>query len=654
MGKTMISFFLLIFFGKIFPDRVKLLKGLTIRNDSNNPEIDTVKMIQIEFFSEVILEINQPLFIFCDSSTATNALSRYSNLHYIPSAISNRLNQNFPYRKLELETVGHLFFLVVMNETNPSIAEAIAHIRDFGGKGAIISFSDPSNESFSDHASSDYFQVFIARFSGAGYIIYEKCAYCDKGKNYMKEINRWSDVSGFRKRFNLPRSFKRNMNNATIPVAWVNYGAFKTQEIDDEGNKLPESFEHEMLGDVADMMKFNFVMIVAKDKEGGVFKNGEWTGKMGLLVSKKADIAIEIIQISHDRFRFVDPTAILDRKEIGLLSAKPISNSLRWTIMFEAFTLIVWIGTVLSGLFTGLVLYLIKMYSPEDSHISLSEAVVLPFIVLSSEPIVVNKPSSGTILILSVWLLMSFLVVSFYSGSITSLTLTPAYTEEPINTATDLSKSGRYWWVKKGSGNDIAFENFPELYPFKLHWKVNETMFDVLSLIKSEPDKYVLLNDLTSTPLQAIQYFYEEDGRNPFHFSHKIYATFLNTWLVRKTCPFTEELTLSLMKLIESGLDKYYKRKHFRKQRKNVEKFGKNVVDKPAIKITIKHFWNMIIVFIFGYASAIVVFIAEVFHPFFYIFRGYVVSNYCAIREYAKKKYTNLKRNIKQRRTPQH
>ena len=140
-----------------------------------------------------------------------------------------------------------------------------------------------------------------------------------------------------------------------------------------------------------------------------------------------------------------------------------------WQSIFEAFTLYLWIATLISGVAVGLTYYWIEKMGPERDFLSIGEAIFIPFQTLLIEAVDVRVPSCSVIIVLGVWMSMSTLIIGFYCGNITALALVPSYVEKPIDSMEDLLKSGKKWLSREGSYN---VNRFPETKPIQ-HIKYN-------------------------------------------------------------------------------------------------------------------------------------------------------------------------------------
>ena len=173
------------------------------------------------------------------------------------------------------------------------------------------------------------------------------------------------------------------LNNATLFISQTLYQSSENL-MSYKDRKLFDSPEYDMLCDLAKILEFNFYLIRPDDKEFGRYKDGRWTGKIGLVHQLKADFAIGVLSISPSRFKAVRPTAIIAVEKVVIVSTKP-SKLPRWQVIFEAFPLVIWSLIFASASVIGIIIYVIIKYDQTDENIPLKETLILPFHTLCME-----------------------------------------------------------------------------------------------------------------------------------------------------------------------------------------------------------------------------------------------------------------------------
>ena len=252
-----------------------------------------------------------------------------------------------------------------------------------------------------------------------------------------------------------------------------------------------------------------------------------------------------------------------------------------------------------------------------EENLTFTENLYIPLLILCFQPMSLYTPRCPTIILLSAWMLMSILLVGFYTGQITSVTLSPPFSEKPINSIADLMNTGKYWLVSEGTIYAKAYEAYPQLKKTLVYIDHHDNVTNLEQILK-EPHTYTKPDNWNLPIYEAIRHILEPDGRNPFYFGKDTIMIYFNSWIVGKNCPFTKDMALAILRVQESGLYTYYKRKLFTREKEKIKKYGKLYVDRPSINITLSHFFRMAEVFSFRYLMGIVIFILELLAFKFY------------------------------------
>ena len=315
--------------------------------------------------------------------------------------------------------------------------------------------------------------------------------------------------------------------------------------------------------------------------------------------------------MAYSRYSAVNPTAVVGIKQLGILSAKPPRNP-KWQLIFEAFSPFLWALTAIALFSTAIALYLIHLFSRSEERITFGNALFICTTPLFQEPFDVKNPSYHSIFLLSLWLFISTLVISFYTGALLSLEMAPPYSEKPINTAEDLLQSGRLWMTGTGSHFNNVFDVIkPELKKqFKpLHKKLS--VFDGYEMILESPQKYTRIMDKAKSTTEALRFFLGPKGINPLYISKQTLNFDIDSWLVRKICPFRKELTLRLVRIRDVGLQDHYKKKAYFSIKTKVLNFGKKYSPKGSPELQLSHFLKMVMAPSLGLPLSMLAFVVE-------------------------------------------
>ena len=149
------------------------------------------------FLEDILLARNDTFVLFCDWSTVTKSLVKFTSSRNIPLVTVNNISNKFNYRQLEVDADGDVTYLLYLNDVKTPEMDVISHIRNLGGKGPVLCLSDITDEFIKVLKSGEFFKVFAAVHYGGDIKLYEKCCYCKNSKNSTVEINSWSVEFGF-------------------------------------------------------------------------------------------------------------------------------------------------------------------------------------------------------------------------------------------------------------------------------------------------------------------------------------------------------------------------------------------------------------------------------------------------------------------------
>ncbi|GIY02572.1 lig_chan-Glu_bd domain-containing protein [Caerostris darwini] len=106
------------------------------------------------------------------------------------------------------------------------------------------------------------------------------------------------------------KNFNRVLNIAAIP----NHGFLTVENV--SGVPVMQGADGKLITCIIDKLKFKYKVFPPPDLEWGAFKNGSWSGIIGMLDRGEADMGITYMAVTEERFQVVDfsaPYATLDR-----------------------------------------------------------------------------------------------------------------------------------------------------------------------------------------------------------------------------------------------------------------------------------------------------------------------------------------------------
>uniref|UniRef100_A0A8D1CY49 Glutamate receptor ionotropic, kainate 4 n=1 Tax=Sus scrofa TaxID=9823 RepID=A0A8D1CY49_PIG len=165
--------------------------------------------------------------------------------------------------------------------------------------------------------------------------------------------------------------------NTTLVVTTIlenPYLMLKGNHQEMEGNDRYEGFCVDMLKELAEILRFNYKIRLVGDGVYGVPEaNGTWTGMVGELIARKADLAVAGLTITAEREKVIDFSKPFMTLGISILYRVHMGRRPGYFSFLDPFSPGVWLFMLLAYLAVSCVLFLVARYS-------------LPFPVLTPPP----------------------------------------------------------------------------------------------------------------------------------------------------------------------------------------------------------------------------------------------------------------------------
>lgn len=156
---------------------------------------------------------------------------------------------------------------------------------------------------------------------------------------------------------------------ATIPkftVTTVEQEPFIMRELDPKGGARYVGFVKDLLDVVAEKVGFSYSFKIASDNQYGTESPIGWTGMIGELVRKEADIAAGALTVTVPREEAVDFTKPFMTTAVNLLVKKPERIDLGLGYLVRPFSTEFWILLLISIIIVGFIFFLIGRFSPYE------------------------------------------------------------------------------------------------------------------------------------------------------------------------------------------------------------------------------------------------------------------------------------------------
>ncbi|XP_076464828.1 glutamate receptor ionotropic, delta-1-like [Babylonia areolata] len=228
--------------------------------------------------------------------------------------------------------------------------------------------------------------------------------------------------------------------------------------------------------------KLNFTYVISEPADhnwGQQLSNGTWLGMTGMLHRKEADVALSGMSMTAGRASVSDYTRGFYFDELVLVTTFPDPTLVGWTFFTRPFN---WLVFLLLGCGLVLMTLLLTLMDKWFIHVhsesmicgrekgrgmalmtsSLAQTAEVLFGTLLGRAVVYNGASTSGRVLLVAWLLLSMVIVTAYTGKLTSYSVV---TKEPLpfRTLEELVKRSDYTWGFH-LGTNSAFKLYKSLH----------------------------------------------------------------------------------------------------------------------------------------------------------------------------------------------
>lgn len=305
-------------------------------------------------------------------------------------------------------------------------------------------------------------------------------------------------------------------------------------------------------------------------------KTANWTGLAGMLERKEVDIAVPSLVFAKTRIHLVDSGLAIFKLRLFFvfrhpkyattqrnLFLMPLSKNVWWTIL----------GMSLLMVATFVVMYFAEKRSVQTSGSLMISSILEVIGILAQQGLSsldLNSLKSRTIIIS--FLLLSFICLQFYSGSIVGSLLTPP--RKTITTVKKLTETNLKIVMEAHPGSLTIFQVAPDsdivdMYEKKVRGQeVYLNPSDGIKLIKKGQHAILIYVDDNSETIKSGLTHAELDELQQIPFFHQDHRALLYM-LLQKGSPFNEVIRVGNLFLIEVGIQDYHIKKWTLKLKRN-------------------------------------------------------------------------------------
>ncbi|XP_071125627.1 glutamate receptor ionotropic, kainate 2-like isoform X1 [Mytilus edulis] len=333
-------------------------------------------------------------------------------------------------------------------------------------------------------------------------------------------------------------------------VQWKN----KTEDKNFTGNfnDQLEGFIVSILDEISKLLNFKYNISLVPDGKFGSKKSYGWTGMVNELIQKRADIALAPFQITPGRSEVVDFSKPFMTKGTSVVVRKPERSVSPFQFLLPL-SKNVWICIFFSFILAALTLLSTSRMNCDREEKRMDNAMESFWYIwgtLLRGNLQVSPRGISSRIISCVWWFFSLIVISIYTANLAAF-LTISNAHIPIESASDLADQSIY---KYGTVEGSQIEDFFKLTTIPYYEKMWAEM-SMSGIVRRVDDgferamkhKYAFLWDSPTVRHRTAQNCSLMEIGNPFDL--KGYGIAL-----RKNSPFTESISLALLKLDERGV----------------------------------------------------------------------------------------------------
>ncbi|TWW77271.1 Glutamate receptor ionotropic, kainate 4 [Takifugu flavidus] len=275
--------------------------------------------------------------------------------------------------------------------------------------------------------------------------------------------------------FNFTSSFRENP-----------YVMLRQNHQDLEGNDRYEGFCVDMLKELADILKFKYRIRLVGDGHYGVpGANGTWTGMVGELISRKADLAVAGLTITAEREKVIDFSKPYMTLGISIMYRVHLGRRPGYFSFLDPFSPGVWLFMLLAYLAVSCVLFLVARLTPYEwynphpcikgrcnlliNQYSLGNSFWFPVGGFMQQGSAIAPRALSTRCVSGVWWAFTLIIISSYTANLAAF-LTVQRMEVPIESVDDLADQTAIEYGTMHGGSTMTFFQNSRYQTYQRMW----------------------------------------------------------------------------------------------------------------------------------------------------------------------------------------
>ncbi|KAM9724176.1 glutamate receptor ionotropic, kainate 5 isoform 3-T3 [Menidia menidia] len=403
----------------------------------------------------------------------------------------------------------------------------------------------------------------------------------EKHRGGHKEIGIWySNNTLAMNSTSLDINVSETLANKTLIVTTIlenPYVMRKDNYQDFQGNDQYEGFCVDMLRELADILKFSFkIKLVDDGLYGAPEPNGSWTGMVGELINRKADLAVAGFTITSEREKVIDFSKPFMTLGISILYRVQLGRKPGYFSFLDPFSPAVWLFMLLAYLAVSCVLFLAARLSPYEwynphpclrerrdmleNQYTLGNSLWFPVGGFMQQGSEIMPRALSTRCVSGVWWAFTLIIISSYTANLAAF-LTVQRMEVPIESPDDLADQTNIEYGTIHGGSTMTFFMNSRYQTYQRMWNY---------MYSKQPSVFVKSTEEGIARVVNSKYaFLMESTMNEYHRGLNCNLTQIGGLLDTKGygigmplgSPFRDEITLAILQLQENNRLEILKRR---------------------------------------------------------------------------------------------
>uniref|UniRef100_A0AAR2KYT6 Glutamate receptor n=2 Tax=Pygocentrus nattereri TaxID=42514 RepID=A0AAR2KYT6_PYGNA len=306
----------------------------------------------------------------------------------------------------------------------------------------------------------------------------------------LRQIGQWHSEQGLSMERKLPSlNVTDTLFNTTLIITTIlenPYVMLKSNYQDLQGNDRYEGFCVDMLKELADILKFKYRIKLVSDGVYGVSgANGTWTGMVGELIARKADLAVAGLTITAEREKVIDFSKPFMTLGISIMYRVHLGRRPGYFSFLDPFSPGVWLFMLLAYLAVSCVLFLVARLTPYEwynphpclkgrcslliNQYSLGNSFWFPVGGFMQQGSTIAPRALSTRCVSGVWWAFTLIIISSYTANLAAF-LTVQRMEVPIESVDDLADQTAIEYGTMHGGSTMTFFQNSRYQTYQRMW----------------------------------------------------------------------------------------------------------------------------------------------------------------------------------------